>query len=139
MKKILSIIDRVRKRKAIGIIYNIPVDEEIKLEKKLIEENHIIVKGSYACRGAMLQYRLGIKLKLKHFRFCMLPGMLEGRIICIKGADTLKPSYSRVLDDFHKYKIPLLLLMNNDSSMNDFRKLGAYHRVFTIEQDYLTL
>lgn len=139
MKKILSIVDRVMKRKAIGIIYNIPPDEEKKLEKKLIEENHIVIKGSYAYRGAMLQYRLGSELNAKHFRFCMLPGLLNNQIICIKNADTLKPSYARVLDEFHKYKIPLLLLMNSDTLMKDFRKLSSYYSVLTIEQDYETL
>ena len=139
IKKILSIIDRVTKHKAIGIIYNLSPEYEAKLEKILLEEKHIIIKGSYASRGAMLRYRLGNELKVKHFQFCMIPGLIQDRIICIKGADILKPSYARVIDEFHKYKIPLLLLMNSDTLMKDFRNLSSYQGVLTIEQDFLTL
>lgn len=64
MNKILSIIDRVKKHKAIGIIFNLPPDEEAKIEKILLDENHIIIKGTDAYRGEMLRYRLGKKFKV---------------------------------------------------------------------------
>ena len=76
----------------------------------------------------------------------MIPGLINlpdgkagGNIIVLTSADGIRSSYSKVLDDFNKYKIPLLILMNSDAPMKDFRKLGAYLRVMTIEQDYRNL
>jgi hypothetical protein len=139
LKKVLGIVDRVLKKKAIGIIYNIHKDDEAALQNYLLDEKHIVVKGSDAYTSAMLLFRLGKRLNTKHLQFKMIPGFINGYVICITGADGIKSSYSRVLDEFNKYKIPLLLLMHSDAPMKDFRKLGAYQRVLTIEQDYSTL
>ena len=139
MRKVLSIIDRVRKKKAVGIIYNIPKNDQAVLQNKLLDQKHIIINGSDAYTSAMLLFRLGKKFKTKHLQLKMVPGFINGCIICITDADGIKSSYSKVLDDFNKYKIPLLILMNSDAPMKDFRKLGAYQRVLTIEQDYQSL
>lgn len=139
VKKILAIVDRIIKKKAIGIIYNIPLNDEAILQNKLLDDKHILIKGTDAYTSAMLVFRLGKKFNTKHLSLKMVPSFINGNIICVTGADGIKSSYSRVLDDFNKYKIPLLLLMHSDSPMKDFRKLGAYNRVLTIEQDYSTL
>jgi len=138
-KKVLGIVDRVLNKKAVGIIYNIPNNEEAILQNKLLDEKHIVIKGSDAYTSAMLLFRLSKKFNTKHLQSNMIPGFINGYLICITGADGIKSSYSRVLDEFNKYKIPLLILMHSDAPMKDFRRLGAYQRVLTIEQDYSTL
>ena len=138
-KKVLGIIERVLNKKAVGIIYNVPKNDEAILQNKLLDGKHIVIKGSDAYTSAMLMFRLSKKLNAKHLQSKMIPGFINGYLICITNADGIKSSYSRVLDEFSKYKIPLLLLMHSDAPMKDFRKLGAYQRVLTIEQDYSTL
>ena len=138
-KKMLSIIDRVRKKKAVGIIYNIPKNDQAVLQNKLLDQKHIIINGSDAYTSVMLLYRLQKILKVKRLQLSMIPGLINGNIIVLTSADGIRSSYSKVLDDFNKYKIPLLILMNSDAPMKDFRKLGAYQRVLTIEQDYSTI
>jgi hypothetical protein len=59
LKKVLGIVDRVLKKKAIGIIYNIHKDDEAALQNYLLDEKHIVVKGSDAYTSAMLLFRLG--------------------------------------------------------------------------------
>ena len=139
MKKVTSIIDRVLNKKAIGIIYNIPNNDEAQLQNKLLDDKHIVVKGTDAYTAPMLLFRLGKKLNTKRLQTKMIPGLINGNIICVTDADGIKNSFSRVLDDFHKYKIPLLILMHSNAPMRDFRNLGAYKRVLTIEQDYENL
>ena len=146
MRKVLSIIDRVRKKKAVGIIYNIPKNDQAVLQNKLLDQKHIIINGSDAYTSVMLLYRLQKILKVKRLQLSMIPGLINlpdgkagGKIIVLTSADGIRSSYSKVLDDFNKYKIPLLILMNSDAPMKDFRKLGAYQRVLTIEQDYSTI
>ena len=138
-RKVLSIIDRVRKKKAVGIIYNIPKNDQAVLQNKLLDQKHIIINGSDAYTSVMLLYRLQKILKVKRLQLSMIPGLINGNIIVLTSADGIRSSYSKVLDDFNKYKIPLLILMNSDAPMKDFRKLGAYQRVLTIEQDYQSL
>jgi hypothetical protein len=139
MKEVLSIIDRVRNKKAIGIIYNLPKHREAFLQNKLLDEKHIVINGTDAYTAPMLLFRLGKKLNTKQLQIKMIPGLINENIICITSADVIKSSFSRVLYEFYRYKIPLLLLMNSDTFMKDFRKLSSYYSVLTIEQDYSLL
>jgi len=138
-RKVLGIIERVQKRKAVGIIFNIPKNEEAILQNKLLDKKNIVIKGRDAYTSAMLLYRLSNQLKIKNLSFDQLPGIIDGKIIVITGADIIKTSYVRVLDDSSKYKIPVLLLMRKDQKMNDIRKSPVYQRIFTIEQNYQSL
>lgn len=136
-KKIQNIVERVRRTKATGIIYNIPKDDAALLQNKLLDNREVIaLRGRQAPNSAQFLYRLGYLLKIKHLKFCMLPALLDGKVILINEADVLKQSYSKVMEDLHKNKVPLLLLMHSDAPMKDFRKLPAYYKVLTIEQDY---
>lgn len=130
-------IERIIKQKAIGIIYNIPdADASLLVNRLLDEGKHIVINAHDAYTSAMLRFRLGSKLKVRQFTFSMLPSLIDGNLIILKDADIIKPSYSRVFEDFHKYKIPLLLLMNSDAIMDDLRHYAAYNRVMTIEADF---
>ena len=66
MKKLAGIIDRVQKKKAVGVIYNIPKDCAARLHNKLLDNKHIVVKGSDAYTSAMLLFRLGKKFKTNY-------------------------------------------------------------------------
>jgi hypothetical protein len=139
-KKIFGIVDRVIKRKAVGIIYNVPKIDEALLQNRLLDEHKVLpIKGRDAYTHSMLLHRLSSKLKIKHIQFSMIPALIDDKIIMITGADMIKNSYNRILDESYKYKIPLLIIMNNETAMKDFRKFAAYQRVFTIEQNYKTL
>ena len=138
-RKVIDIVNRVQKRKALGIIYNIPKSDETLLHNKLLDEHHLILRGKDVYTNQMLNYRLGNKLKIKHFSFDMLPALIDSKVIIITGADIIKDSYTRVIEDCSKYRIPLMLLMNKDQKMSDLRKLPVYNKILTIEQNYQTL
>lgn len=139
-KQIFNIIDRVKKKNAVGIIYNIPKNECAMLINKMLDDKmHIVVRGTDAFKSQMLSHRLGREFKIKHFSLSMLPGLIDGKLITINGADVVMPSYSKILEDFSKMKIPLLLLIHNEVSMEKIRKFSAYTRVLTIEYDYKNL
>lgn len=138
-RKVNNIIARIKRKKAVGILYNMPEADQAALHNKLLDGKHIVFNAQDAYTSVMLLYRLGSRLKMKGLSFDQLPGLIDGKIICITGADIIKTSFAKVFDDSHKYRIPLLLLMNNGSKMTDIRKLPVYRRIFTIEQDYKTL
>jgi len=136
--KILNnIIQRVDKNKAIGIIYNCPKpQQEIYKNNLFPKQKAIIINGRDAYTAPMLQFRLGNLFKMKDLTFSQVPALLDGRMIVIINADIIKPSYSRVINDFFKYKVPMIIFMNTDTAMKDFRNLGSYQQVLTIEQDF---
>lgn len=138
-RKVIDIVNRVQKRKALGIIYNIPKNDEGLIHNKLADEHHLILRGKDVYTNQMLNYRLGYKLKIKHFSFDMMPALIDSKVIVITGADIIKDSYARVIEDCNKYRIPLMLLMNKDQKMSDLRKLPVYNKILTIEQNYQTL
>jgi hypothetical protein len=139
-KQVFKIIERVKKKSAVGIIYNISKNECAMLSNKMLDEKmHVVVKGTDAFKSQMLAHRLGKEFKIKHFSLSMLPGLIDGKLITINGADVVMPSYSRIMEDFSRMKIPLLLLIHNEVSMDKIRKMSAYNRVLTIEYDYNSL
>ncbi|NMB83029.1 MAG: hypothetical protein GYA14_14550 [Ignavibacteria bacterium] len=139
-KQIFKIIERVKKKNAVGIIYNIPKNDCAIISNKLLDEKiHIPIHGSDAFKAEMLTNRLGRFFKMKHFNLMMLPGLIDGKILTILGADVIMPSYSKVIENLSKMKIPLLLLLYNEISMEKIRKMNAYNRVLTIEFDYNSL
>ncbi len=139
VKKINNIVERVIRKNALGVIYNCPKSDQSIIVNKLIEKYKCIaIKGTDAFTSRMLQCRLGARLKIKNFTWQMLP-MLEGKLVVINEADALKESYDKILIDFYKYKVPLLILMNGGTGMENLRGFQAYKRVFTIEQDYQKL
>lgn len=139
-KQVFKIIERVKKKNAVGIIYNIPKNDCAMINNKLLDDKtHIPVKGTDAFKAQMLTHRLGREFKIKHFNLSMLPGLIEGKVLTILGADVLMPSYSKVIEDLSTMKIPLLLFIHNEVSMDKIRKMSAYNRVLTIEYDYRSL
>ncbi len=137
--KVIDIVNRVQKRKALGIIYNISKNEEADIKQRLEKFEHLIFRGLDVYTAPMLTFRLGNKLKIKKFSFDMLPAVIDGKVITITGADILSNSYAKVIEEFAKYKIPLVLLMNKDHKMTDLRRLPVYNKILTIEQNYQTL
>jgi hypothetical protein len=139
-KNVLDIINRIIKKKAVGIIYNVPQIDKVILQNKFLDEKkHLVVHGRDVYTSAMFRNRLGTQLKVKHLSYNMLPTLLDGKMITIMDADMIKESYNKIFDDFFKYKIPLLLLVNKDTAMDDIRKLSTYTRVLTMEFDYTSL
>lgn len=138
-RKVLDIVDRVNKRKALGIVFNIPKSDEALLQNKLLDEKHLVFKGTDVYTSAMLGFRLSKRLKMKNVSIDMLPSLIDGKVIVITGADILKESYGKIFLDSNKYKVPFLLLMNREQKMSDLRKLPMYNKILTIEQNYLTL
>lgn len=139
-KKIFNIVDRVIKRKAIGIIYNIPKNDEAILQNKLLDDRKaVVLRGRDAYTAPMFMFRMAKNLKIKNLTFHQIPALLEDKAIAITGADVITISYNRILDDSFNYKVPILILMNGSAAMTEFRKLKAYQRVLTIEQDFTKL
>ncbi len=138
-RKILDIVDRVNKRKALGIIFNIPKDHEAKIQNRLLDDHHLVFRGNDVYTSAMFSYRLSNKLKMKDVSIDMLPSLIEGKVLVITGADILKESYEKIFKDSAKYKVPILLLMNRDQKIADLRKMKVYNKILTIEQNYQTL
>jgi hypothetical protein len=137
MKKLLNIIERVRKAKAIGIIYNLPTQQAALLQNKLLDnKSAIAIRGRDAYTPPMLLNRLSYHFKIKRMSLSMLTTFIEDKVLLISEADMLKPSYNKVLEDLRKYKIPIVLLFNNGHAIKEFRKLPVYHKILTIEQDY---
>jgi len=138
-RKVLDIVERVNKRKALGIIFNVPKDQEAQIQNKLLDEKHLVFRGNDVYTSAMLNFRLSKRLKMKGVSIDMLPSLIDGKVIVITSADILKESYTKVFQESSKYKVPFLLLMNRDQKLTDFRKLPFYHHILTIEQNYQTL
>lgn len=134
--EIKKFIERVRKQKACGIIYNFPKSENAVFINNFLDDKNIAFDAIQVYTSDMLRNRLASWLKIRGLQFNMLPSLIENKIICVYRADMIKSSYSRVLDDFHKNKVPLLLIMNDDKAITNFRKFAAYKRVLTIEADY---
>lgn len=138
--RLWRIVERVKKTKATGVIFNISKTDASMLQNKLLDsKNAIAIRGRSAPNSAQFIFRLSYLLKTKHLKFSMLPCLLDDKIIIITEADLLKSSYSKVIEALHENKIPLLLLMHSDAPMKAFRKLPAYNKVLTIEQDYSNL
>ena len=136
-KKINHFLDRVQKKKACGIIYNVPAVFACAIINRLSAENkHIVVDAKNAFNYAMLNNRLSTTLEVPRIRSEMLPAALNGKFITINHADFLGMSYDRFLDDCSKNNIPVLLLFNTKEALNLIRKLNSYNRILTIEQDY---
>ncbi len=136
-KKLNNIINRVQKKKAIGIIYNIPKNEMSIIQNRLLDNKQaIILKGRDAYTAPMFMFRLSSKLKMKKLAFHMIPALIDDKLIAVTGADTFTNSYSRILEDAYKYKVPILLFMNTDAAMTEFRRLKAYNKILTIEQNF---
>jgi hypothetical protein len=138
-RKVLDIVERVGKRKALGIIFNVPKDHESQIQNKLLDDKHLVFRGTDVYTTAMLNFRLSKRLKMKGVSIDMLPSIIDGKIIVITNADILKESYTKIFLECSKYKVPFLLLMNRDQKITDFRALPFYHKILTIEQNYLTL
>lgn len=138
-RKVLDIVERVQKRKALGIVFNIPKSDESIIQNRLLDDHHIVFKAIDVYTSAMLNFRLSKKLKIKNISIDMLPSLIDGKVIVITGADILKESYAKIFLESSKYRIPILLLMNHEQKMSDLRRLPVYHKVLTIEQNYLTL
>lgn len=138
-RKVLDIIDRVQKRKALGIIFNVPKDHEAKINNKLLDNHHLVFKGNDVYTTAMLTFRLSKRLKIKNVSVDMLPSLIDGKVIVITGADIIKESYAKLFLESSKYKVPILLLMNREQKISDLRKLPVYNKILTIEQNYTTL
>lgn len=138
-KKVLDIVDRVSRRKALGIIFNVPKNDEAAIQNKLLDQHHLVFKAIDVYTSAMLGFRLSKRLKLKNISIDMLPSLIDGKIIVITGADILKESYGKIFLECSKYKVPFLLLMNREQKLSDLRKLPVYNKILTIEQNYLTL
>jgi len=138
MKKTLSnIIDRVQKRNAVGIIYNIPKNETAILINNLLDQHRsIVVQGSFADCYKTLAFRLGVQFKRKGFHYYMLPSIAENKIVVVLGADLIKPSYSKVFEEFKNIKIPLLLLLHKDAALDKIRSFPAFSHVLTMEQNF---
>jgi hypothetical protein len=132
IKKIKKIIDRQKRTNACVFIYNIPKEDQEKIVNALTKE------GVDAYTRMMLEYRLGSHLNIKNFKLNMLPA-LQGKTVIISELFTVKPSYNQVLIDFYKYKVPLLMLINGGTTMQELRELAAYRQVLTIEQDFNNL
>lgn len=138
-RKVLDIVERVNKRKALGIIFNVPKDQEAQIQNKLLDDKHLVFRGNDVYTSAMLNFRLSQRLKMKGVSIDMLPSLIDGKVIVITSADILKESYTKVFQESSKYKVPFLLLMNRDQKLTDFRKLPFYQSILTIEQNYQTL
>ena len=140
MKKLLNIIARVKKAKAVGLIYNLPKQEAALLQNKLLDRREVLlIKGRDAYTPPMLMFRLKNIFKIKGLTIQMLPDLLDGKMILINEADMLHASYNKVLEQIKEAKIPLLLLFNNGHGIKEFRKLPVYNKILTIEQDYLNI
>ncbi len=138
-RKVLDIVERVNKRKALGIIFNVPKDQEAQIQNKLLDDKHLVFRGNDVYTSAMLNFRLSKRLKMKDVSIDMLPSLIDDKVIVITNADILKESYTKVFQESSKYKVPFLLLMNRDQKLTDFRKLPFYQSILTIEQNYQTL
>lgn len=139
-KQIFKIIERVKKKNAVGIIYNIPKNDSALLNNRMLDDKLCIAVNAHdAYTAQMFNYRLGLYLKIKRFNLSMLPGLIDDKILLVNSADVIMPSFSKVLDELQRLKIPLLLLMHNEVSMDKVRKMNAYNRVLTIEYDYNSL
>lgn len=139
-KQIFKIIDRVKKKNAVGIIFNIPKTDSAMLNNKLLDDKECIaVNAHHAYTAQMFIYRIGKFLKIKRFNLSMLPGLIDGKILLVSSADVIMPSFSKILEDLQKIKIPILLLITSDVSMDKIRNLKSYNRILTIEYDYNSL
>lgn len=139
-KTVSSLINRIQKRNAVGIIYNIPKNDSAILINNLLDQHRsVVVQGSFADCYKTLAFRLGKQLDKKGFTYYMLPSLLDEKIVIVNNADLIKPSFSKVFDEFKKLKIPLLLLMNKEATMDKVRSFPAFSRVLTIEQNFKEL
>lgn len=136
-KQFSNIISRIQKKKACGIVYNIPnVFSQIIVDRLLDEKRHFVFDARHAQDYHMLFHRLSTKFKIKRMTPEMLNAALEGRILTISHADFISDSYAKVLEDCSVNNVPLLLLFSAKEAVENVRKFYSYSKILTIEQDY---
>lgn len=136
-KQFDKIIDRVQKKKALGIIYNVPQTFSSLIVNRLLDEHkHIALDGKDAATYEMLFWRLSTYFKISKLKPEMLPAALNGKILTIFNADFIQNNYSRVIEVCSKNNVPLLLLFNTYQPLESIRKFYSYGKVLSIEQDY---
>lgn len=136
-KSLLRNIERIERKKAIGIFYNMPKDEAAILVNNLLDRKKAVhIRGKFADDKQSLKNRLGNYFQIKRFDYDMLPAAMEGRMLILSDADYIRPSYNYVIEKLSDYKIPMLLLMNHESALEKIRKFGMFNQVMTIEIDF---
>jgi hypothetical protein len=131
------VVKRVNRAKAIGIVYNIPQEDLADFDKKF--KNLISFDGKEVYHPTQLVIKLRQLFGLKRFSFNLLPALIEDKLIVIQHADFIGCSYNRVFSEFHQFKIPLLLLLNDERNMESIRNYKAYKSSLIIESDYKVL
>lgn len=136
-KDLLKIIERIQRKKAVGIFYNVDKENTALIVNKLLDENLAVhVRGKFASDKMTLKFRLGNLFKIKKFDYSMLPAAIENKMLLISEADFIKPTYSDVLDNLSKNKVPTLLIVNTNAGIEKVRKLKCFMSILTIEYDF---
>jgi len=136
MKIPTKILDRIIRNNAVGIIYNFNSEEQVEFLHRIQKENHIIIDGKGAFIPDMLKNRISYNLKIKNMSWNMLPTLIPGKMVVVTNADMIKNGFARVFEEFRKYKVPLLLLLNYDTNMVNIRNFHSYQTSMIIEYDY---
>ena len=135
-KDLLKIIERIQRKKAVGIFYNVDKENTALIVNKLLDEKLAVhVRGKFASDKVTLKFRLGRLFKIKYFDFSMLPAAIENKILVISEADYIRSSYTDVLEILNKDKVPALLIMNSNA-VDKVRKLKCFMSILTIEYDF---
>lgn len=136
-KKIDSIAARIGKRKACGIIYNLPhiiaLGTINRLEQKGLIET-VNVKENY--NSPMILRELARRHKAGKIATANLPAVLDGKTLTLFNADFMQNDFSRFMEQCSRIGVPLLILLKTDAILNTIRGFHSYSRILTIEQDY---
>ena len=138
--QINSIVKRVFRSKSVGVLYNIPLNEQFELEREFKNKNQFyVINGTGPFTANLFLKRIGLAEKITNPPFNMLPALVQSRMVVLIGCHSYTPSFSRILEELKSYGIPFFIMMSNEVSLKDFRELSAYNNVVTIEQDFKSL
>lgn len=136
-KSLLKDVERIERKKALGIFYNVPEADSKMLINKLLDERRAVhIHGVFADDVQSLKNRLGNYFKIKHFDYDMLPAAIDGKILLVTNADYIRPTYAKVFEKMHNYGVPMILIMKKETTLDKIRKFREFNKLLTIEIDY---
>ena len=137
LNKFETILGRIQKRNACGIIYNMSEASMISFRLQYEHKKRIIpIDGQHFYSYSLLRLALGKIFNVKNMQLENVPPRIGDAIIYIHHADHLQSSIVRFLDECNKLKIPVMLLFKSIDSVKVLRNYSDYYRFLTIEQDF---
>ena len=143
MVSINRMFQRVNTHKALGLLYNVPEKHLTEMKDIMRRSLRITVDAKEASdRKTLLESIAGYGnysgRRSIEFMLNYAVSFLKKKMLIIYHADLLGKESLKLLNEFAKEKIPVVLIFNN-GGFHEFRKSEVYNTALTIEKDYSAL